>query len=309
MTDGRGGLVANTIIAGVNKAGTTSLFVSLSGHSQVAPASVKETRYFLPARWGRPLEPRAAYEAYFASSGDRPIRLEATPSYFYGSDAVIAAMRDVCGPDLRVVVVLREPVARLASFLAFQKARLRLPETMTLEEYVEEADRRSDADFRDPENEKWFGVRGGRYADFLVSWNDAFGAGLRVLFFEELLARPADVLGDVADFLEIAPDGFPSTDLSSENRTTGFKFRKLQRVALAVNSRFERFLRRHYRLKDCLRGAYYRLNGRKSSEYVAESLRRKLSERYDEPNARLATQLESMGVELPTWLTRARVAQ
>ena len=76
---------------------------------------------------------------------------------------------------------------------------------MTLEEYVEEADRRSDADFRDPENEKWFGVRGGRYADFLASWNEAFGERLRVLFFEELLARPADVLGDVADFLEISP--------------------------------------------------------------------------------------------------------
>jgi hypothetical protein len=309
MTDGRGGLVANTIIAGVNKAGTTSLFVSLSGHDQVAPASVKETRYFLPARWGRPMAPRTEYEQYFASSGDQPIRLEATPSYFYGTDAVIAAMRDVCGPDLRVIVVLREPVARLASFFEFQKARLRLPETMTLDEYVKEAEQRSDEDFRDPENEKWFGVRGGNYADFLAPWHGAFGDRLKVLFFEQLLARPTDVLGEVARFLEIAPGGFSSADLSSENRTTGFKFRRLQRFALAVNSRFERFLRRHYRLKDRIRGAYYRLNGRKSSEFVPESLRRALMERYEEPNARLATQLESMGVPLPAWLTRERVAQ
>lgn len=309
MTDGRGGLVANTIIAGVNKAGTTSLFVSLSGHPQVAPASVKETRYFLPARWGRPLEPRATYEEYFASSGDHPIRLEATPSYFYGTDAVIAAMRDVCGPDLRVIIVLREPVARLASFFAFQKARLRLPESMTLEEYITEAEQRSDADFQDPENEKWFGVRGGNYADYLAAWYAAFGERLRVLFFEDLLARPAEVLGDVARFVEIAPDGFPKSDLSSENRTTGFKFRRLQRVALALNSRFERFLRRHYRLKNRLRGLYYRLNGRKSSENVAASLEQTLQDRYDEPNARLATQLESMGVPLPAWLTRDRIAQ
>jgi hypothetical protein len=113
----------------------------------------------------------------------------------------------------------------------------------------------------------------------------------------------------VARFIEIAPAGFPTSDLSSENRTTGFKFRRLQRVALALNSRFERFLRRHYRLKDRLRGAYYRLNGRKSSEFVPESLRRTLQERYEEPNARLATQLEAMGVALPTWLIRERVAQ
>jgi hypothetical protein len=163
---------------------------------------------------------------------------------------------------------------------------------MTLEEYIEEADRRTDADFEQPENEKWFGVRGGRYADFLAPWHEAFGERLRVLFFEELLAGPVDVLSDVARFLEIPPDGFRSADLSSENRTTGFKFRRLQRVALAVNERFERFLRRHYRLKDRLRAVYYRLNGRKSSEFVAESLRHTLSERYEEPNARLATLLE-----------------
>ena len=45
----------DAIIAGVNKAGTTSLFVSLSTHPDVAPSSIKETGYFLP----RPLR-RAA---------------------------------------------------------------------------------------------------------------------------------------------------------------------------------------------------------------------------------------------------------
>ena len=47
----------DAIIAGVNKAGTTSLFVSLSTHPDVAPSSIKETRYFLPPRYGEPLPP------------------------------------------------------------------------------------------------------------------------------------------------------------------------------------------------------------------------------------------------------------
>ena len=47
----------DAVIAGVNKAGTTSLFVSLSTHPDVAPSAIKETRYFLPARYGQPLEP------------------------------------------------------------------------------------------------------------------------------------------------------------------------------------------------------------------------------------------------------------
>ena len=78
----------DAVIAGVNKAGSTSLFVSLSTHPDVAPSAVKETRYFLPSRYGRPLEPFATYERFFDDAGSRPVRLEATPSYLYGGTAV-----------------------------------------------------------------------------------------------------------------------------------------------------------------------------------------------------------------------------
>src|SRR3989304_3153649 len=75
---------ANAIIAGVNKAGTPWLFVSLSGHEQVAPAAVKETRYFLPARWGRPLEDPSTYDGYFADAPERKVRLPGAPPHSYG---------------------------------------------------------------------------------------------------------------------------------------------------------------------------------------------------------------------------------
>src|SRR5262245_42062490 len=57
----------DVVIAGVNKAGTTSLFVSLSEHPDIAPSAVKETRFFLPARYGRPLESAADYDELFPS--------------------------------------------------------------------------------------------------------------------------------------------------------------------------------------------------------------------------------------------------
>ena len=164
MAEGPGGAqesnqpVANAIIAGVNKAGTTSLFVSLSSHPDVAPASVKETRYFLPVRWDRPLEPRVVYESYWLDAGDAPVRLEATPAYFSGGPALVRAVREVCG-DARIIVVLREPVARLISYFTFQKMRLRIPEEMTLSEYLAHADALSESDFEDPENEVSDGFR------------------------------------------------------------------------------------------------------------------------------------------------------
>ena len=294
---------ANAIVAGVNKAGTTSLFVSLSTHPEVAAATVKETRYFLPARWGRSLEPVDVYEAAFDDAPDTArVRIEATPSYFYGAQAVIDAMRSVCGDDLRVIVVLREPVARFWSFFTFQKARLRIPDDLGAGEYLAHADALSDDDFREPENERWFAFRGGCYADWLPAWHSAFGARLRVEFFENLMAEPDRVLHDAARFLGIDPDGFPSTSLASENRTTGYKRAGFQRVALAFNDRFERFLRRHYGLKERLRSIYYRLNGASRREQMPVSVRAMLTDRYAEPNARLAEQLAAMGVtDAPSW--------
>jgi hypothetical protein len=294
---------ANTIIAGVNKAGTTSLFVSLQAHPDVATSSVKETRYFLPARYGRPLEPASVYESYFAAARNRAVRLEATPSYFYGGRPLVSQIVDMLGSDVRAIVVLREPVSRLVSFFTFQKTRLRIPEEMTLAEYLAVADRLNDADFSDPANERYFGFRGGCYADHLPAWVDGLGPRLKILFFEDLVSRPEIVLQEVATWLDIDPDAFPAPDLSSENRTTGFRFRAFQRAALFANDRLEQFLRRHPVLKQRLRAAYYRVNGRAAREAVPQAVRAELEERYREPNERLAAQLRDAGVTaLPAWL-------
>jgi hypothetical protein len=294
---------ANTIIAGVNKAGTTSLFVSLSAHADVAPASVKETRYFLPARWGRPLEPASVYDGYFTGAAGAKVRLEATPSYFYGGAAVADAMLDVCGDDLKVIVVFREPVSRFWSFFNYQKARLRIPEDMTGEAYLAHSDGLDAADFGDPENECWFGLRGGCYAEWLPVWHERFGAQLELVWFDELMSQPARVLGDVAGFLGIDPGGYASLELASENRTTAYRRAGLQRIALAANDRLERFLRRHYGLKERLRSAYYRINGSQRRDRMPDPLRAVLTSRYEEPNARLREQLVATGRSVPGWLT------
>ena len=164
----------DAIIAGVNKAGTTSLFVSLSTHPDVAPSSIKETRYFLPARYGTPLPPAAEWDAYFADAGDRPVHLEATPSYFYGGAAVAEAMRSRL-VDPRALVVVREPVSRAISFFTYQKMRLRFPADYPISDYLAEADRLAPADFDDPDNEKYMAFRGGCYADYLSGWFDVLG--------------------------------------------------------------------------------------------------------------------------------------
>jgi hypothetical protein len=300
------GPVANALIAGVNKAGTTSLFVTLAEHPAIAPAAVKETRYFLPARWGRDLDPRAVYESYWTDSGAAPVRLEATPAYFAGGPSLVAKVREICGPA-KIVVILREPVSRLLSYYAYQKARLRIPETMTLDEYLARADALSDDDFRDPQNEVFFGVRGGAYANYLSDWTAEFGPDVQVLFFDDLIQAPSATVARTARFLGVDPDDLPVGGLHSENRTSGYRSGRLQRAALDFNDRFEPFLRRHHTLKRRMRAAYFKLNGRALPLYVTEAERASLAARFADSNTRLVEQLTARGVtELPPWLSRSR---
>jgi sulfotransferase family protein len=293
----------DAIIAGVNKAGTTSLFVSLSTHPDVAPSSIKETRYFLPPRYGQPLAPALVWDSYFADAGDRPVHLEATPSSFYGSEAVAAAMRNrLVNPH--VLLVFREPVSRAISFFTYQKIRLRFPADYPIEEYLAAADRLGPDDFRDPNNERYMAFRGGCYADFLPAWLDTLGTErVHVLDFQQLVADPAGTLRATAIDLGLDPGRFPAEALSSENRTTGFRSKAFQRVALTGNDKLERVLRRHPEGKRKLRAFYYRLNGRATEETVPHAVREELAARYVEPNERLARQLDDAGITKPAFLT------
>jgi hypothetical protein len=293
----------DAIIAGVNKAGTTSLFVSLSTHPDIAPSSIKETRFFLPARYGEALPPAAEWDAYFADADDRPVHLEATPSYFYGSTAVAEAMRSRL-VDPHALVVLREPVSRAISFFTYQKIRLRFPADYPVTDYLAAADRLTAADFQDRENEKYMAFRGGCYAEFLPGWLDVLGADhVRILDFDRLVRDPVATLHHTATWLGLDPGRFPADALSSENRTTGFKNQGFQRIALAGNDKLERVLRRHPEVKRKLRAFYYRLNGRPTEEQIPDAVLAELAARYEEPNRRLAQQLDAAGIPLPGWLS------
>jgi hypothetical protein len=299
MADGR----TDVVIAGVNKAGTTSLFVSLSTHPDVTPSSIKETGYFLPARYGEPLAPTSVWDTYFAGVNSGRVRLEATPSYFYGGDRVATAMRErLVNP--RILLVFREPVSRAISFFTYQKVRLRFPADYPIEEYLAVADRLNDDDFLDPDNERYMAFRGGCYADYLPGWLETLGTErIDVLDFAALIGDPAGTLRSTSEWLGLDPDRFPPDAASSENRTTGFKSKGFQRVALAGNDRLERVLRRHPEAKRKLRAFYYRLNGRAAEEQIPARVRAELAARYEEPNARLVRQLDDAGFRRPAWLS------
>ena len=108
------------LIAGVQKGGTTALYDYLADYPDIALSEPKEVHFFDDETrdWARP--DYDAYHAHFPAPDGRP-RGEATPIYLYWPQALerIAAYH----PGMRLIVTLRDPVARAWSHWRMEYAR------------------------------------------------------------------------------------------------------------------------------------------------------------------------------------------
>jgi len=305
-TDARTGALPNLVIAGVGKAGTTSLFWYLAQHPDVCASDVKEIQYFTPLSEGDGvLPPIADYAGHFRDCQGERFRLEASPQYFHGGAPIVEAMRTLL-PSPRVIVMFRDPVDRLWSQFRFMRSRLAdLPEGMRFEDYVTACRKVRDGNEPfSPENRLYWTIQGGFYDEYLDPWVDGFGDDLRVIFFEDLAGAPEGVTLDACTWLGLEPPGPGAISYSVENRTIQYRSRWLQRFALAANR--EGRLGDKRRLKEPLRKVYYALNRRPEAERMAPDTRRELEALFAPGNAALAARLRSFGyLQLPAWLTRA----
>jgi hypothetical protein len=294
----------NLVIAGVGKAGTTSLFSYLAQHPDICGSSIKEVDYFPPLRYGEGLEPLAVYAGYFSHCGGERYVLEATPAYFYGGEPLITAMKKTLPADARVLVSLRDPSPRLWSYFNFMKTRLRIDKRLTLDEYLETAlDLRARGMDRTRENSPYWGLSSGFYIDYISDWFEAFGSSFRVVFFEHLVSDPRGVIEELCHWLGIHPAPAGHFSYAVENRTVLYKHKRLQRAALELNNWAEGFLRRHPTTKDALRRMYYRLNARPEPTGLDERALSRLRAVYASSNEELAAELSARAYHaLPPWL-------
>jgi Sulfotransferase domain len=112
--------LVNFVIAGVQKGGTTALYEYLAAMGDVALSGVKETHFFDDETrdWARP--DYDAYHALFDKPGGRPCG-EATPIYSYWP----GSLERICAynPAMKLILVLRDPVARAWSHWRMEYAR------------------------------------------------------------------------------------------------------------------------------------------------------------------------------------------
>jgi hypothetical protein len=293
----------NLLIAGVSKAGTTSLFRYLAQHPEVCPSDVKELRYFSALFYGEPLAAVETYSRHFARCRGERYRMESSPGYFFGGREVADAVNGLL-PGARVVLSFRDPVERCWSWYRFNRSRGRVPKDMRFGEYLDQCEqlRREGSDVL-RENQAFWGLRGGCYDLWLEAWLEVFGERLRIEFFEHVAGDPRGVIEGLCGWLDIDPAVAAGFRYDVENRTVHYKHKRLQQVALAVNRRSERFFAEHPDLKRALRTAYYRLNGDGAEDRLDPSARARLEEFYAPHTQRMAARLAAAGmVDGPGWL-------
>jgi O-antigen/teichoic acid export membrane protein len=196
------------IVLGTKRGGSTSLAAYLYAHPQVLPP--------VPARLApkgvrafdeHPDRGRWWYRSHFATvfvrgSARRRRRFAAESTANYLFHAEQAARAATLAPQARAVVLLRDPVERAWSH--WRERTRRGLETLSFEDALAAEDERLRS-LPSAERANVAYRSQGRYADFLPSWQEAFGDRLLVVFAEELFADPGATYARVVAFLGLEP--------------------------------------------------------------------------------------------------------
>lgn len=218
MPDSASGRLPDFLIPGEARCGSTTLYSLLSQHPDVFFPSEKELHFFSSYR----VEPdaerervrREEYQRLFADAAPSQLCGEATPNYLF--DAGACARIRAAIPRVRLLVILRDPVARAWSHYWHQVRRGR--ETQGFEQALEAEPARIDAG--DPLARSRFSyLSRGRYVESLLRYEQAFTREpICVVFLEELQREPVATLARVCAHLGLSSEPLARVTLPHANQ-------------------------------------------------------------------------------------------
>ena len=266
-------LLPNAIIAGTNKAGTTSLFRYLSDHPAVCASNIKEITFFSTLQGDLTGEALSRYAAHFAHCPlDARIRLEASANYLSGGARVARLIRQ-CLPDVRLIFILREPVSRLLS--NYRRTKERLDEKVrdvSPDDYVRSLLSAAEhPDGSGPDNPFNADLRSVAYAELISAYLAEFASEqIRIMFYDELAGNELEFVKSACVFLGIDPSFYDSYEFHVENKTRAYRSKGVQRLAHSLHMRSERWLSRVPAIRRWLRDAYNLVNEKKDAAAPSE---------------------------------------
>jgi Sulfotransferase domain len=283
--------LANFVIGGTEKAGTTSVFDWLSTHPAVGTSWRKETDFFRKEYTGDAAADRLRYGAYFEHADPRAsVLMEASPGYLGEANLVAPRLRALV-PQVRVLFILRDPIDRFYSSYHFHRGKLNLPHDLSFDDYVRKClayDRGANSP-RELGLDEWYlrVLRFGCYAEFV----EVFTANLRpaqvkVMFFEALREDERDFMQQLSAFLGIDPAHWSDFDFRKSNVTFSARLRGLHRLAMRTNTLAEPLMRRCPAFKQSLVRAYKALNQEREGYDPMPAATRELLREFYAPSIR-----------------------
>jgi hypothetical protein len=212
----------NLFVVGAARAGTTSLWHYLDAHPDIFMSKEKEPNFFSGVE--SPLAPsRLDEEPYlrlFSPAAGIRYRGEASTSYLCSERATEGIRK--ASPDARILISLRDPVARVVSAHEFRV--LYQHESRPLADVVEDAE-----------------YTGDRYTPNVKRWLEGFPGAVHVLFFEELVDDPEGAMRRVFSFLGV--DEEPASYVDAERHNPGLIARNRASRALLASRGIHRIAR------------------------------------------------------------------
>jgi hypothetical protein len=302
--------VPTFLVAGAGRSGTTGLVEGLRTHPSVFITNPKEPHYFalhgtVPA-FTAPgddatinrvaVTDKDAYLALFAGSEQATARGDGAVSTLYYHDRALPEIAAV-NPDMRVVIILREPVDRAFSSYQYMRARGFEPEEQFSKALSAEAERQLAG-----WHHLWHYTAMSKYADAVTAFVEQLGTDqVGVWFYDELEADYEGTVAEVLRFIGAPPvegeaTGVPRVNISGTPRSA-----VAHRLIWAAtkNEPVRRTVKRmtSYRMREFVRRRALRRDG------VGDSDRAQLAPLFEEDLARLASLLTANYQRpLPDWL-------
>ena len=291
----------NLFVAGVPKAGTTSLFHYLALHPDVFPSSRKEPGFFHPFKIKDMDTNLESYKKFFAGHSGQRYAIEATPGYFYGGKETANAINKY-SPDSKIIIVLRNPVERVFSFYKYKKSLGHIDGNLNFESYINECKKQNGPIER--ETYDFWAMTGGKYAKLLSEWNNVFGERMIVHFFDDMVKDEPKFVEEICNWLDLDKKQIDDGKTEVQNKSMIYRSKGLQRMATSFDNMFSGVWYYLPWLKWPFSGLYNLLNAKPHNETISDSLRAELLEYYQEDINQTRDFLKERQIEnWPDWLS------
>ena len=253
------------IVIGAQKSGTTTLFKLLENHPDIYMPPEKEIPYYSKEAYSE-CSIKEYLAEFFALAPAEASWGKASPQYMADPRVPERIYSDM--PDVKLIAILRNPIERAVSHYIMLKRRGLLTQEETFAEQVDclvESRDKARKMFAGVSSESSCILAWGEYGRILSSYLNLFSRDqLKVIFLDDLNARPAEVMKSIYSFLGV-DNSFVPNDLDKKFHVGGdrarfsfirdlFKKGLVRRVWMLLPAHYRRYLRYWFDQKVVVKG-------------------------------------------------------